>query len=85
MKSTLEEGQEKLVKIGADFVEDLRRFGNLDGEVMARTSSEEWVVVQVAGARVIVILLQDKNLNIMEVAEAVSRTEKASFDSICML
>lgn len=85
VKSTVEEGHEKLVKIGADFVEDLRRFGNLDGEVMAKMSTEEWVVVQVAGARVIVILLQDKNLNLMEVAETVSRTGKASFDSICML
>ncbi len=85
IKSTVIEGQEKLIKIGADFVEDLRNSGFSEGEIMAKTWSEEWVVVQVAGARTIIVLLHDKNLNLMEVAEEVSRLEKNRFDSICML
>ena len=85
IKSTVVEGQEKLTKIGADFIEDLRNSGFSEGEIMAKTWSEEWVVVQVAGARTIIVLLHDKNLNLMEVAEEVSRLEKNRFDSICML
>ena len=85
VKSTVEEGQEKLVKVGADFLEDLKRQGNQDGELMVKLGSEEWVVVQAAGARIIIQLLQDKNLNLIDVSEAVARLEKANFDSICML
>jgi len=85
LKSTVDEGQEKSIKVGADFVDDLRRFGGGDGQVMAKLWTEEWVVVEVAGARTIVLILQDKNLNLMEVAEAVAKLEKTSFDSICML
>jgi hypothetical protein len=85
IKSTVTEGHAKLTKIGADFIEDLCNSGCTEGEIMAKTWTEEWVVVQVAGARTIVVLLHDKNLNLMEVSESVSRLEKTRFDSICML
>jgi hypothetical protein len=32
-----------------------------------------------------VVLLHEKNLNLMEVGEEVARLKKASFDNICML
>ena len=84
--STLvEEGQERLIKVGADFLLDGRRLGDTHGEVMVKLSSDEWVVVQVSGPRIILQLFSDKNLNLIEVAEAVTRLEKTSFDSICML
>ena len=85
LKSTVNGGQEKSIKVAADFVEDLRRGSDTHSQVMAKLWSEEWVVVEVAGARTIVFILQDKNLNLMEVAEAMTKLEKASFDSICML
>ena len=56
-----------------------------EGEVVSRLSTDEWVVVQVAGSRTIVVLLTDKNINLMDVAESVNRLKKTSFDNICML
>jgi len=85
VKSTVEEGLEKLVKVGADFLEDLRRQGSMNGELMVKLGSEEWVVVQAAGARIIIQLLLDKNLNLIDVSEAVAKLDKSNFDSICML
>jgi hypothetical protein len=84
--SSQDEGaREKLVKLAADFISDLRRSGRTEGEVSAKLASEEWLVVQVAGARTIIVLLQEKNLNLLEVAEEVAKLKKSSFDNICML
>jgi len=85
LKSVVEDGQDRLIKVGADFLTDLGRQGDKYGEVMVKMSTDEWVVVQLAGPRIILQLFQDKNLNLIEVADAVSRLEKTSFDSICML
>jgi hypothetical protein len=75
---------DKLVKLAAELMADLRRSGE-GGEVSAKLASEEWVVVQVAGARAVIVLLQEKSLNLMEVAEEVAKLKKSNFDNICML
>jgi len=85
VKSTIEQDRDKLLKIAADFVEDLKKIGKSDGEIVAKMWTEDWVVVQVAKTRTIVFILQDKNLNLMEVAESVTRLRRTNFDSICML
>jgi hypothetical protein len=77
---------DKLVKLAAELMADLRRSGEGGGgEVSAKLASEEWVVVQVAGARAVIVLLQEKSLNLMEVAEEVAKLKKSNFDNICML
>ncbi len=76
---------DKLVKLAAELMADLRRSGEGGGEVSAKLASEEWVVVQVAGARAVIVLLQEKSLNLMEVAEEVAKLKKSKFDNICML
>lgn len=83
--SSQEDSREKLVKLAADLVADLRRLGQTEGEVSAKLATEDWLVVQVAGARTIIVLLHEKNLNLMEVAEEVAKLKKSSFDNICML
>lgn len=95
VKSTVGEGHSKAIMLAQDMIQDLRlttaTVGGLDGqvigegEVVSRLSTDEWVVVQVAGARTIVVVLTDKNINLMDVAESVSRLKKTSFDNICML
>jgi len=75
--SAPDDGRDKLVKLAADLVADLRRFGGTEGEVSAKTATEDWLVVQVAGARTIIVHLHDKNLNLMEVA----KLKKSSFDN----
>jgi hypothetical protein len=82
-----ENGGGRLIRLAADLAADLRRSGGqAEAEVTAKlAASEEWVMVQVAGARTIVVLLHEKNLNLMEVGEEVARLKKASFDNICML
>lgn len=77
---------ERLIRLAADLAADLRRAGQTEAaEATARLATEEWAVVQLAGARTIVFLLHDKNLNLTEVAEEVARLRRASFDNICML
>ena len=44
--------------------------------------TDQWLVVRVAGLRTVVVLLQQKNLNLMEVAEEVARLDRASFGKI---
>ena len=75
-----------MVRLAADLAADLRRTGQTEAEVTAKlAASEEWVVLQLVGARTIIVLLHERNLNLMEVAEEVARLKKASFDNICML
>ena len=79
-------GRERLVRLAADLAADLRRTGQTEAEVTAKlAASEEWVVLQLVGARTIIVQLHERNLNLMEVAEEVARLKKASFDNICML
>ncbi len=76
---------ERLIRLAADLAADLRQAGQTEAEATAKLATEEWVVVQLAGARTIIVLLHDKNLNLTEVAEEVARLRRASFDNICML
>jgi len=98
VKSTVGEGHSKAIMLAQDMIQDLRLTIDPDGvglssggsqvcegEVVSRLSTDEWVVVQVAGSRTIVVLLTDKNINLMDVAESVNRLKKTSFDNICML
>jgi len=85
VKSTIEDNKDKVLKIAADFIEDLRKAGRNEGEIVAKMWSEDWVVVQVAGTRTIVVILHERNHNLMEVAEAVAKLQRTNFDSICML
>eukprot|EP00088_Acartia_fossae_P020672 TRINITY_DN2220_c0_g1_i1.p1 TRINITY_DN2220_c0_g1~~TRINITY_DN2220_c0_g1_i1.p1 ORF type:complete len:475 (-),score=112.44 TRINITY_DN2220_c0_g1_i1:487-1911(-) len=91
VKSTVSQGHSKAIMLAQDFLQDLKTAAGPDGllggegEIVSRLSSDEWVVLQVAGARTIVVLLTEKNINLMDVAESVNRLKKTSFDNICML
>jgi len=93
VKSTVTEGNTKAIMLAQDFIQDLKMtsasnsgvVGDGEGEIVARLSTDEWIVVQVAGSRTIVVILTEKNINLMDVAESVNRLMKTSFDNICML
>jgi len=82
VKSTVEAGSDSLVTLAADLAGDL---GGEGGEVIAKLSTDQWVVVRVAGVRTVIVLLNQRNLNLMEVAEEVARLDKSSFGTVCML
>ena len=82
VKSTVESGNENLVHLAAELSADL---GPSGGEVTAKLHTDQWVVVRVAGVRTVVVVLQARNLNLMEVAEEVGRLDRSSFGKICML
>lgn len=82
VKSTVEPGNENLVQLATDLSADLQETG---GEVTTKLNTDQWLVVRVVGVRTVVVLLNTRNLNLMEVAEEVSRLDKTSFGSICML
>jgi len=82
VKSTVDAGNESLVSLAAELAGDL---GSEGGEVTAKLNTDQWVVVRVAGVRTVVVLLNQRNLNLMEVTEEVARLDKSSFGTICML
>jgi len=82
VKSTVEAGSELLVGLAGDLASDL---GSNGGEVTAKLSTDQWVVVRVSGVRTIIVLLNQRNLNLMEVTEEVARLDKSSFGSVCIL
>jgi len=82
VKSTVEAGSENLVTLAADLAADLSGSG---GEVTAKLNTDQWVVVRVAGVRTVIVLLNQRNLNLMEVTEEVARLDKSSFGSVCLL
>jgi len=82
VKATVEAGSGGLVSLAADLASDL---GSGGGEVTAKLATDQWVVVRVAGVRTVIVLLQQRNLNLMEVTEEVARLDKTSFGSVCML
>jgi len=82
VKSTVEAGNESLVNLAAELTADLPASG---GEVTGKLSSDQWLVVRVAGARTVIILLAVKNLNLLEVSEEVAKLDKSSFAKICLL
>ena len=51
----------------------------------ANLNTDQWLVVRVAGVRTVIVILNQKNLNLMEVSEEVARLDKSSFGRICML
>jgi len=85
VKSTVPDGHTKAIMLAQDLILDLARSGSGEGEVCTKLSNDEWVVVQVAGARTIVVILTEKNINLIDVAESVNKLKKTSFDNICML
>jgi len=85
VKSTVMDGHSKAIMLAQDLLLDLARSGSDEGEVCTKLSNDEWVVVQVAGARTIVVILTEKNINLIDVAESVNKLKKTSFDNICML
>ena len=58
---------------------------NSAGEVTVKLSTDQWVVARCAGARTILVLMMQKNLNLMEVAEEVAKLDKSCFENICMI
>jgi len=82
VKSTVEAGQESLVSLAGELAGEL---GPAGGEVTAKLSSDQWLVVRVAGVRTVIVILQQKNLNLMEVAEEIQQLDKSSFAKICLL
>jgi len=81
VKSTVDPGNESLVNLAADLSSDLPE----GGEVTAKLNYDQWLVVRVAGVRTVIVLIGQKNLNLMEVAEEVARLDKSSFGRICLL
>eukprot|EP00092_Neocalanus_flemingeri_P001140 GFUD01001214.1.p1 GENE.GFUD01001214.1~~GFUD01001214.1.p1 ORF type:complete len:430 (-),score=156.20 GFUD01001214.1:124-1413(-) len=81
VKSTVDPGNENLVNLAAELASDLPE----GGEVTAKLNTDQWVVVRVAGVRTVIVLLNQKNLNLMEVSEEVARLDKSSFGRICLL
>ena len=81
VKSTVEQGNENLVNLASELASDIPD----GGEVTAKLNTDQWVVVRVAGVRTVIVLLNQKNLNLMEVSEEVGRLDKSSFGKICML
>ena len=78
----MEAGNESLVNLAAELTADLPASG---GEVTGKLSSDQWLVVRVAGARTVIIILAVKNLNLLEVSEEVAKLDKSSFGKICLL
>jgi len=81
VKSTVDPGNENLVNLASELATDLLE----GGEVTAKLNTDQWVVVRVAGVRTVIVLLSQKNLNLMEVSEEVARLDKSSFGRICLL
>ena len=82
VKSTVEPGSEALLSLAAEVTADLPASG---GEVTTKLSSDQWMVVRVAGLRTVIIILSLKNLNLLEVSEEVAKLDKSSFAKICLL
>eukprot|EP00090_Calanus_glacialis_P007418 TRINITY_DN15853_c0_g1_i1.p1 TRINITY_DN15853_c0_g1~~TRINITY_DN15853_c0_g1_i1.p1 ORF type:complete len:430 (-),score=152.12 TRINITY_DN15853_c0_g1_i1:44-1333(-) len=81
VKSTVDPGNENLVNLASELASDLPE----GGEVTAKLNTDQWLVVRVAGVRTVIVILNQKNLNLMEVSEEVARLDKSSFGRICML
>jgi len=86
VKFTVEPGNEAMVQLAADLAKDLEELSGAcntsGGEITAKLHNDQWLVVRLAGLRTVVVLLQQKNLNLMEVAEEVARLDRASFSKI---
>jgi len=81
VKSTVDAGNENLANLAAELAADLPE----GGEVTAKLNTDQWVVVRVTGVRTVIVLLNQKNLNLMEVSEEVARLDKSSFSRISLL
>jgi len=82
LKSTVEAGHESVINLAADLTSDL---GGEDGEVVGKLNNDHWLVVRMAGLRTVVIILNMKNLNLLEVSEEVMKLDKSCFAKICLL
>ena len=71
-----------MINLAADLTSDL--FGQ-DGEVVGKLNNDNWLVVRMAGLRTVVIILNMKNLNLLEVSEEVMKLDKSCFAKICFL
>ena len=84
VKSTAQGGD--MVRLAGDLVTDLGKLdGGEGGEVTVKLATDQWIVARTAGARTVLVLLLQRNLNLMEVEEEVTKLYKTSFDNICMM
>jgi len=82
LKSTVEAGHESVINLAADLTSDLC---GQDGEVVGKLNNDNWLLVRMAGLRTVVIILNMKNLNLLEVSEEVMKLDKSCFAKICLL
>ena len=82
VKSTVEPGSETIVSLAAELAASLPDRG---GETTAKLNNDQWVVVRRTGVRTVIIVLNIKNLNLLEVSEEVAKLDKTSFSQICLL
>jgi len=92
VKSTVQgQGQQQgdggdMVRLAGDLLADLGHLSKeKGGEVTVKLATDQWIVARMAGERTVLVLLMQKNLNLMEVAEEVGRLYKTCFDNICMM
>jgi len=88
VKSTAQGGDivsSDMVRLAGDLVGDLSQLNKQKGgEVTVKLATDQWIVARRAGERTVLVLLMQKNLNLMEVAEEVGKLYKTCFDNICM-